>query len=480
MSPNTLFDNFDLIHRRVDAGFRGFEHERQASQFIRNLSGVFEEEYQRSLEEKRLREETEQKKGQELKAKADFVHHIQKSFAMKLSEVTRGPLSNISNVHQSQRVRLPKPPTLKEGKSQRDQTRAGEAPGGANRQKVQAPRARRDMSLNGIDDSQVNTHYKITRSLDAKDKSQAKKFSFTEFMSKLKEKSIITYLKGRQRRNQSYLDQPLFNTQKYEQTDQPKYEKLRSYLLANFENNGQKVSSTARSGELDYFSIKESIGDRQRDLMCEEAPKTASTNYPSSTSRLKHLVSFRERDKDSHKTSNPFGDKPHKEDPIDNINAHLTLNREIAKTRVRREASNRQFKLDTSSFMQPLTNHIPSPNNQNQMKRSKRNLSSKNHSIRVFKPINLFAAEASCMRLRDSKTSETVSNINHSIAEHHTTSKPIYLPKDIFMKLKVVTSRPRKDGAAEKHKACELSRVIDCSSAERVALMHDSRVGRIR
>ncbi len=476
MSPNTLFDNFDLVHRKVDSGFRGFDHERQSQQFVRNLSAAFEEEFQRSLDEKKKREEDLLRRDLELKAKTDFVHHIQKSFALKLSEVNRGPLSSISNTHQSQRVRLPKPPLLKEGKSQR----ACDAPCAAGRLKAQAPRARRDLSLNGIDDSQLHPHYKITRSLDAKDKSQPKKFSFTEFMSKLKEKSIISYLKSKQRRNQSFLEQPLFNSQKYEQHDQPKYEKLRSYLLANFEHQAQKIASTARSGELDYLSIKESVGDRQRDLLCEDAPKTASTNYPSSTSRLKHLVSFRDREKDSHKTSTHF-DQPLREDPVYPINAQMTLDKkDLARSRVRREASTRQFRLDTSSFIQPLPNHLPSPTSQNQLRRSKRNLSSKNHSIRVFRPTSLFEAEASCIRLGDSKASETVSNINHSSCEQQAAQKPIYLPRDIFRKLKVVTERPRIESAAAKPRPCELSRIVDCSSGERGGSMADSRLGRLR
>lgn len=474
LSPNSFFDNFDLVHRKADTGFRGFEHERPAQQFVRNLSAAFEEEYQRSLEEKKLRQAEELRRDLELKAKTDFVHHIQKSFALKLSEVTRGPLATSTLAQQSQRARLPKPPLLKEGKTQ-------QAPSGSSRLKASAPRARRELSLNGTDDSQLQGHYKVTRSLDAKDKPTAKKCGFAEFMSRLKDKSIISYLKGKQRRNQSHLEQPLFNSQKYEQHDQPKYEKLRSYLLANFEHHGPRLASTARSGELEYLSIKETHADRHRDMLCEDPPKTASTNYPSSTSRLKHLVSCRDREKDSLKASAPFADRPPREEAIDAVKAQLTLGKkELAKSRIRREASSRQFRLDTSSFIQPLTNHIPSPSSQNQMKRSKRNLSSKLHSIRVFRPASLFEAEASCIRLGDSKTSETVSNINHSGAEQQAGNRPVFLPRDIFMKLKVVTSRPKAECAAKNQRACELSRIIDCSSAERSALMHDGRAERIR
>ena len=481
MSPNSFFDNFELVHRKVDAGFRGFEHERQSQQFVRNLSAAFEEEYQRSMEDLRRREAQELRRDLDQKAKADFVHHIQKSFALKLSEVTRGPLASnhpAQQSQQSQRTRLQKPPLLKEGRSHRDQAREAPAAAGQSRLKGSAPRARRELSLNGTADSELEGHYKVSRSLDAKDKPASKKSGFAEFMSRLKEKSIISYLKSKQRRNQSQLEQPLFNSRKYEQQEQPQYDKLRSYLLANFERHGPRLASTARSGELEYLSIKETLADRHRDLLCEDPPKTASTNYPSSTSRLKHLVSF--RDKDSHKASAPFPDRQAREDPPDAINAQLTLGRkELAKSRIRREASSRQFRLDTSSFIQPLTNHIPSPSSQNQMKRSKRNLSSKLHSIRVFRPPSLFEAEASCIRLGDSKASETASNINQSGVEQLPGNRPVFLPRDIFMKLKAVTGRPKLDGEGTKPRGCERGRAVDCSTAERSALVADGRVERI-
>ena len=279
ITADTLFEEYDIVYSKVSTCFRGFEHEINDRDVSRNLLGVFNEEYERYNNERIERERHAINKN-------NLVHTLQKSFALRLNEVTR--CNPVQENHQSKnRIRLPKPPSTKEGPSHREK---------------RLHRAqRKDHSLNILDDSSMNPRGKLTKSVDHKDsqtgdKSKTGKMNFNEFMSKVKDRSVVQYLKDKQRRNYSYKDQPLFNTHKYEHDH--KYQKLKNYISNNYDTFSHKMTMNSyRSVDRpSYINIKNARNTLDRkDPSCEDPPKTASTNLPSSTSRLKHIVSHREK-----------------------------------------------------------------------------------------------------------------------------------------------------------------------------------------
>lgn len=316
---DSLFDNFRIYNPKIHFDFKGYDPQSVEGKVKRNLLNEFEEEYEKSQKEqqekaeKRLKEE---KLKEDLKTKQQLLEKIQKSFGIKLSEMPREPLQNITNYDASRTVHHPSRPP-------KDPSRPPVSPGEAMNQgevfhqellksnflvnghprpqrKRNNSETRKDFSLNsGGGYSRGNLQEKMSRSMDVRedDFPQKKKVGFEDFLKNLKKYSFVAYAKKKLRQSGIYNPLPEnCTTQKYE-ADDTKYRKLQSFInQCNLEHLRQ--TGTSRSGtEFELMSTKGGGLQTKRELCGiiheDKHNKTASTHNPGSTSRLKQITTCR-------------------------------------------------------------------------------------------------------------------------------------------------------------------------------------------
>lgn len=337
LDPDQLFLHFEWYNPRIEMGLRAIEYEKRTfTNLYVNLLATFEEVF--------LQEQMEIMRYQaEAAAHKELLQSVKKSFAQKLQKLQRGSevQANVP-AHkygvdptgadtEPKKPRVPKPPIRNSSVivDNQDPKVSHMKPRVSHRRQANQPR--RDHSLgapSGPNPLQVEV---MSRSLEHQEPRVSRKEScrdFVEFMKRSKENSMIDYLKSKQRHSGLYQPRQLFNTEKYV-TDEPKYEKLKFFLAASIE---QAKIGSARSGEVDIFSTKGlgttgmanlltlNTGRSGRNNSSHEFTRDdvnkrlnfnsnkeevldslrqgggSSTNIPnSSTSRLKHIVSYREQ-----------------------------------------------------------------------------------------------------------------------------------------------------------------------------------------
>lgn len=334
VDADKLFRHFEWYNPRIEFGLRGAEYEsRTFTKLFVNLLSVFEEHVQQKPE---LLTKAETQKA----AQAALVQSVQVSFAQKLQQLQRGnqELSSLAaptygvdptGGFEHKKPRVPKPPVKQDTEVSQcvDQPRLVSTLA----QRKPPGQSRRDCSLNMTSGINETKNEIMSRSVEMNTRCGIVKkescTSFIEFMKRTKEKSLVEFLKTKQRSSGVYQPPRLFSTEKYA-TEESKFEKLKFFLAASVEH--AKVGSS-RSGEFDIFSSKElgntgvanlnnlHTGRSGRNHSSHEQTKEginrklnfncskedaldslrqgggSSTNIPnSSTSRLKHIVSYRE------------------------------------------------------------------------------------------------------------------------------------------------------------------------------------------
>lgn len=336
VDPDQLFLHFEWYNPRIEIGLRSIEYEQRTfTKLCINLLATFEAIF--------LKEQMEIMKLQaENAAHNELLQSVKISFAQKLQKLQRG-----SEVHtkipapkygvdptgdfEPKKPRVPKPPVRNSSPKvdNQDPNLTQMQPMINHRRQSNQPR--RDRSLGTPANANPPKQEVMSRSWEHQESRVSRKEScrdFVEFMKRSKENSMIDYLKSKQRHSGLYQPRQLFNTEKYV-TDEPKYEKLKFFLAASIE---QAKIGSARSGEVDIFSTK-GLGttgmanlltlntgrsgrnnssheftrddvNKRLNFNCskEDALDSlrqgggSSTNIPnSSTSRLKHIVSYREQ-----------------------------------------------------------------------------------------------------------------------------------------------------------------------------------------
>lgn len=337
LDPDQLFLHFEWYNPRIEMGLRAIEYEKRTfTNLYVNLLATFEEVF--------LQEQMEIMKSQaQAAAHKELLQSVKISFAQKLQKLQRGSEVQV-NVPapkygvdptgpevEPKKPRVPKPPVRNSSVivDNQDPNASHMQPIVSHRRPANQPR--RDHSLGapcGPNPLKVEV---MSRSLEHQEPRVSRKEScrdFVEFMKRSKENSMIDYLKSKQRHSGLYQPRQLFNTEKYV-TDEPKYEKLKFFLAASIE---QAKIGSARSGEVDIFSTKglgttgmanlltlntgrSGKNNSSHEFTRDDVNKRlnfnsnkedvldslrhgggSSTNIPnSSTSRLKHIVSYREQ-----------------------------------------------------------------------------------------------------------------------------------------------------------------------------------------
>lgn len=347
LSAERLFDEFDLFNPRIDVGLRVVSDETPCYSIMRNLTPTFDLEFVRCQQKERTMDTAKDyniinKEAETIESnlivKNELVQSVQRSFGIKLTEYSRQPLKNITNNNDSsspRRADIPRPPINMNTRDDREHRNIIESTflnSGSRRAPGIRSGSRREFSLNnGYGKSSIlDNKASMSMENNTNYRSCEPRCDFKEFMKELKQKSILGALRKRKSQVFVHHNEQLFNTQKYDTKESSKYCKLKAYL----HNNVESVRiGTSRSNEVDMFSNKHHTR-RARDSICcnDEAPKTASTVNPSSTSRLKRITTFRDYSRVDADNKHQFtrrDSSQHTDNVYVKINSHVNLTSRI-------------------------------------------------------------------------------------------------------------------------------------------------------